>query len=383
MEKNEGIRVINMANYKPVNIVEKVNRAKGWVNYGESNDFMNYVIQRYDKSVTNGTIIDGVVKAITGKGLSANDAASKPNEYAQMVALFDKKEVRKLAFDLKLQGMCAIQCIWNKSHDKIVEVSHIAMETLRAEEVNEDGDIEGWYFSNDWSSARGKNKPERLSSFGTSKDGLEILVVKPYKPGAIYYSAPDYVQALPYAEAEEDIATYHINQIQNGFSSKTIINFNNGQATTDEAKREISNKVDKKFGGANGTPIMLSFNDSLEQATTFDTFKNDNIHEQYKYISEEAKEQIRFAHKAQPLLFGMNTTNGFASNADEIKMQAVFMDNQVIKPYQELLIDAFDEILAVNEIALDLFFKKLQPWKSEDEDEIAEDNNEETNTPTE
>ena len=88
---------------------------------------------------------------------------------------------------------------------------------------------------------------------------------------------------------------------------------------------------------------------------------------------------IRFNHKAQPILFGMNTANGFASNADEIKNASIFMDNQVIKPFQELLIDAFDEILAVNEIALNLYFKSLQPWKSEDEDEIAEDNNEEVN----
>lgn len=375
MKENKGIQVISLANYKPVEISESLNRAKGWINYGVDNNFMNYVIDRYNKSTTNGTLIDGISKAIYGKGLSAKNANTKPNEYAQMISLLKKKDVRKLTFDLKLQGMCAMQCIWNKTHDKIVEVSHLPVETLRAEEVNEDGDIEGYYYSTDWTSARGKHKPERLSALNKSRDGLEVLFVKPYRPGNLYYCPPDYSQCLPYAEAEQDIAVYHINNIQNGFSSKTILNFNNGQATTDEAKADIANKVDKKFGGASGNPIMLSFNDTAEQATTFDTFQIPDIHEHYSYISTEAKEMIRFAHKAQPLLFGMSTNNGFASNADEIKMQAIFMDNQVIKPFQELLLDAFDEILSVNGISLDLYFKTNQPWKSDEEE-----NNEETNT---
>ena len=37
------------------------------------------------------------------------------------------------------------------------------------------------------------------------------------------------------------------------------------------------------------------------------------------------------------------------------------MDNTVIRPFQELLIDAFDQILAYNSIALNLYFITLQP----------------------
>jgi hypothetical protein len=62
-----------------------------------------------------------------------------------------------------------------------------------------------------------------------------------------------------------------------------------------------------------------------------------------------------------PLLFGVASSNGFSSNADELKNSSILFDNMVIRPFQEELLDAFDSILAFNGIALKLFFKTLQP----------------------
>ena len=44
------------------------------------------------------------------------------------------------------------------------------------------------------------------------------------------------------------------------------------------------------------------------------------------------------------------------------------MDNTVIRPFQELLIDSFDNILAYNDISLNLYFTTLQPLEFTDVD---------------
>ena len=50
------------------------------------------------------------------------------------------------------------------------------------------------------------------------------------------------------------------------------------------------------------------------------------------------------------------------------------MDNTVIRPFQELLLDAFDKILAFNGITLNLYFKTLQPLEFVEIDtEIVDD----------
>ena len=61
------------------------------------------------------------------------------------------------------------------------------------------------------------------------------------------------------------------------------------------------------------------------------------------------------------MLLGIKDQTGLGNNADELKVASVLMDNTVIRPFQELLLDAFDKILAFNEVTLNLYFKTLQP----------------------
>ena len=87
---------------------------------------------------------------IFGKGLDATDSNKKPEQYAQMMTLLHDKCVRKLCYDLKLMGQCAMQVIYSKDRTKIARVEHMPVETLRAEKCNEDGDIPAYYYAPDW-----------------------------------------------------------------------------------------------------------------------------------------------------------------------------------------------------------------------------------------
>jgi hypothetical protein len=72
--------------------------------------------------------------------------------------------------------------------------------------------------------------------------------------------------------------------------------------------------------------------------------------------------KIMVAHRiVSPMLLGIKDNTGFGNNADELKTASQLMDNTVIRPFQNLLIKSFDQILAYNDIALDLYFKTLQP----------------------
>ena len=73
------------------------------------------------------------------------------------------------------------------------------------------------------------------------------------------------------------------------------------------------------------------------------------------------------AHRVvSPMLLGVKDNTGFGSNADELKTASILMDNMVIRPFQTLLINAFDRILAYNDISLHLYFKTLQPLEFTD-----------------
>ena len=361
--QTNNLHVLSLSAYISPKIQES-NR-ENWVEYGEDNNFFQYLIDRYTNSTSNSAIINNIARLIYGKGLSALDASKKPNEYAQFMALINKDDVRKIVLDRKLFGQFAFQVHYNAKHDKILKVYHIPVDLLRAEKCDKDGNITGYYYSDDWKETK-KYPPIRYSAFGYSKDKVEILFSKPYSVGMKYYSNVDYQGCLPYCLLEEEIAEYLINDCQNSFSGLKIVNFSNG-IPTDEQQQIISNKVLDKLTGANGQKVIVAFNNNAESKTTIDDISLTDAPQHYTYLSEECLRKIMLGHNVtSPLLFGVASTNGFSSNAEELKNSSILFDNMVIRPFQEEIIDAVDNILSFNGIALKLFFKTLQPLEFTD-----------------
>ena len=379
MKNKSDLSIVNLSTYTSP-VVKEV-RGKDFIEYGEDNNYFQYLIDRYNGSPTNNAIINGVSEMIFGKGLDATNSNKKPNEYAQMKSLFNNDCVRKLCYDLKLMGQCAVQVIYSKNRAKIVQLEHMPIETLRAEKCNEKGEIEGYYYFSDWSKYKRGNELKRIPAFGTSKEGLEILYIKPYRAGFKYYSPVDYQGGTQYAELEEEISNFHLNNILNGLAPSMLINFNNG--TPDPEQREmIERRIYEKFSGSsNAGKFILAFNDNSETAATIDPIQLSDAHNQYQFLSDESSKKIMVSHRVvSPMLFGIKDSTGLGNNADELKTASILFDNLVIKGFQGLLIDHFDQILAYNDISLNLYFKTLQPLEFTDLENVEDEETKEEET---
>ena len=361
------ISFVNLSTYTSPEVVEEIN--KEWIKYGTDNNYFQFLIDRYNGSPTNNAAVNGISQQIYGKGLNATDAARKPNEYAQMVTLLNKDTVRKLCYDLKLMGQCAVQVIYNKQRTKIAQLEHFPIETLRAEKCNEDGVVPAYYYFKDWINIRPNDEPLRIPAFGMSNKPIEIMYIQPYKAGFYYYSPVDYQGGLQYCELEEEISNYHLNNIMNGLSPSMLINFNNGTPNQEE-RRLIENKIAEKFSGSsNAGKFILAFNDTKEAQAEITPVQLSDAHQQYQFLSEESTKKIMLSHRVvSPMLLGIKDSTGLGNNADEIKTASLLMDNTVIRPFQELLIDSFNQLLAINDISLNLYFITLQPLEFTDVD---------------
>jgi len=355
---SNNVHVLNLSAYTTPVIQES--KRDAWVDYGEDNNYYSFLLDRYTNSTTNNAIINNISRLVYGRGLSAVDASRKPNEYAQAMAMFSKECLRKIAIDRKMLGQFAIQVHYNDKHDRILKAFHMPVNLLRAEKCNKDGEIEAYYYSDDWTDVK-KYPPVRIPAYGYSKDKIEILFSKPYAVGMKYYAYPDYQGAVPYALLEEEIADYLINEVQNGFSGTKVVNFNNG-VPTEEQQSIITNKVLGKLTGSKGQKVIVAFNDNMDTRTTVEDIPLNDAPEHYTYLSEECLRKIMLGHNVtSPLLFGVASSNGFSSNADELENSFILFNNMVIKPFQEEIIDALDKILSFNNISLNLFFKTLKP----------------------
>jgi hypothetical protein len=360
---NFNVKFIELAKYETPVITE--GKREDWVMYGEDNNYFQYLIDRYTYSPTNNAIINNIVKLVYGRGLNALDASKKPQQYAQFMTMFNKDCVRKMIMDVKMLGQFAIQVHYSKDHKVVKKAYHIPVQLLRPEKCNKDGEIEAYYYSDNWDDTK-NFPPKRIPSFGTSKEQVEILYIRPYSVGMKYFALVDYQGALPYAVLEQEISDYLINEVQNGFSGTKVINFNNGLPPEEEMDA-VERKVLGKLTGSKGKRVIVSFNHSEAQKTTVDDIPLNDAPQHYEYLSEECMRKIMLGHNVtSPLLFGVSSSNGFSSNADELQNSFILYYNMVIKPYQDLIIEAIDRVLAVNDISLKLYFETLKPLEFTD-----------------
>lgn len=370
-KKSEGaIRVVNLQGYTIPEIKEDYRN--DWVTYGEDNNYFGDLIDNYLSSPTNSCCINGIVDMIYGRGLNATDSDEKPEMFARFKMILKDEEVKKIVNDYKLLGQAAIQIVYNKSKTRITSLTHFPMETLRAEKAK-NGKIRGYYYHPKWKKYKPTDDPTRIPTFGNGNQSelRELYIIRPYRPGFYYYAPVDYHGCLQYCSLEEEVSNYHINNILNGLQPSLLINFNNG-VPDEEAQQLIENKIQDKFGGtSNSGKFILAFNEDPDRKADIEPIHLPDAHAQYQFLSDEAREKIMLGHRVvSPILLGIKDNTGFGNNAEELRTASVLMDNIVIRPFQEKIIDCLKTILAFNEIDLNLYFVTLQPIEFTELDNI-------------
>ena len=361
-----SIKLIELASYTTPAVVEQKN--KEWVEYGEDNNYYQYLIDLYYGSPTNNAAIKGIADLIYGDGLEVVKADRHLGGYLDLKKVFHPECLRNCAMDLKMLGQYAIQLVKSKDGKKYVSAYHFPVQTLRPERCNEDGDIEGYYFCADWSKLKRGQKPKRFAAFGFDKSANEcMLVVKPYSTGNFYFAPVDYQGGTQYANLEIEIANFHINNIMNGLAPSMLINFNNGQPPA-EVKDMIEAQIMNKFSGSsNAGKFILSFNDNAESKADITPVQLSDAHNQYQFLSSESSQKIMMSHRiTSPMLLGIKDNTGFGNNAEELQTASTLFDNTVIRPFQRLLIEGVQKVMNYNGYNLDVYFKTLQPLEFTD-----------------
>jgi hypothetical protein len=271
--------------------------------------------------------------------------------------------IKKVAFDFKLQGAYALHIIWNRERTEIVELYHVPVERVRAGRPNEMGKVDTFFISADWSNTR-MHKPYPIAAFNTHDRtaGSQLLYTGLYSPNMDIYHTPDYLAACNWALVDQKVAEFHLNNISNSFSGSYLFSFNNGTPTAEE-RRQIEQSITDKFTGSQAAGrFVLCFSDDRNRAPEITPLNTADLDKQYLALQELLVQNILTGHRVtSKTLMGIDSSNGFSSNTDELINAANFYLNTVIRPFQLNILDTLQTIFSVNNMDLEVEFVQLKP----------------------
>lgn len=335
MDNKGMVKRMALSQYTPHNYRETEDR-KGWVNYGDDNDYPDYLIDLFNESPTHGSLCKSLSQYLYGAGFSP----SALDQYAF------NKTLSKCLLDFKIHGYFFLEIVWIA--DKIGRIEYMPAESIRCgKRVGRQ--VPSYWYCADWSSPSGKNKPFEIISYDPNRADThpnQILAVRPFSPGSFYYPKPDYNGAVEYCEIERRVSTFHNANLKNGMAPSFIIKMRNGQPSPEEQSAIERNIMRQMSGEANAGNVLIFYSDpGADNTPEIDTVTASDLDKQFQQISLECSEKIMVAHRVvSPLLFGLKTGGGLGSNADELRQADELMRNNVIDPSRDVILDHLEPL---------------------------------------
>jgi len=314
------LRVLTFAEAKQPEFKEK--KGEGYIQYGDRNDYPNYLVELFNKSAKHNAIIKSKVHYITANGWSGSDEA-KPfiDQVNRMESLEDL--TRKVSLDAELFGGYYLEIIFSVT-GQLSEIWHCDYTKIRTNKDN----TQFWY-KEDW--ADRNEKAEVYPAFNPANPyGKHILYIKEYRPNMGYYSLPGYFGALNYIESDIEISKHVLGNAQTGFSASKLITLPNGEPSDDE-KRNIEKRFTNRFSGSDGKKFILAFvNDSARKPIVDDLGTSDITKEDFGRVDTLIQTNIFSGHQiTTPSIFGIAEAGKLGSRSEMRDGYEIFKNTYV------------------------------------------------------
>jgi len=314
------LRVLTFAEAKQPEFKEK--KGEGYIQYGDRNDYPNYLVELFNKSAKHNAIIKSKVHYITANGWTGSPEAEPfINQVNRMESLEDL--TRKVSLDAELFGGYYLEIIFSVT-GQLSEIWHCDYTKIRTNKDN----TQFWY-KEDW--ADRAEKAEVYPAFNPANPyGKQILYIKEYRPNMGYYSLPGYFGALNYIESDIEISKHVLGNAQTGFSASKLITLPNGEPSDDE-KRNIEKRFTNRFSGSDGKKFILAFvNDSARKPIVDDLGTSDITKEDFGRVDTLIQTNIFSGHQiTTPSIFGIAEAGKLGSRSEMRDGYEIFKNTYV------------------------------------------------------
>ncbi len=367
----KGLQFVNLQLNRVILPKIKEEQTQEYVTNGKNNSFYQYLIDAKNGSPTHSAIITSYVDLILGNGFYLKEGNLE--EFIKFKEMFSEDEVRKMILDFVMFGDANMDIVNKRaSKSNLPKVYHLPVHNTAPEKLKKGNNkIERYFYSEDFKKA--KNDKKLITEYKVlnqdNKESKEPLCmpIKGYSLKNKYFSDPDYLSGVIYAQIEEEISIFNLSYIKQGMSTGFIVNIPNAQNYTDEKKEELERKIKAKMTGAeNAGDIILNFFEGDNSQINIELINSNQSHKQWEVLSKECRQQLFIAHKVvSPMLFGVKENTGLGNNADEMDKAEAQQMKRVIRPKQNAILRVINHVAFTYGVKCMVGFKPLTEEKEE------------------
>lgn len=325
-------------------------KSKGYVEFGEYNDYPKYLLSLYSESPKHGAIIKGKCNYIYGKGFEEPGTANKFESWNTLL--------KKCIKDDELFRGYYLQVIWNRAK-QVSEVYHIDFAKVRVSK-----DLLKFYVKNDWNDSREKTR--EYEAFNVNNPyGSQILYIKEYNPLSEVYPYPSYYQGLNYIESDVKVSRHILGNANQGWVGTKLVNLNNGDPIGEEFKGQIEKDLLKKFTGSEGKRVVIMFNKSKDNAADIlDLGTTMLTKEDFTNVNGLIQQEVFACHQVtSPQLFGIQGTSAFSRN--ELRDAYEIFNNTYVNERQQEFENIFTQLRNLKGEQGEFVIQPVEPLKFE------------------
>ena len=320
--------------------VEKINRNEFFVRWGLDNMEIERWYDYADFSPIHAACIRSKVDNCSGRGFT-KDYKINGKETINDV-------IKQIFWEFIVGGNVFLEIVWKNDRNEGIAGFHIIPSKYMRAKKPENNELrtDSWLYCHDWANFRKAGVIEFKEFDPKNYTDRQIVHIKAYQPGYLYYGVPDYLSSMLDIRLSHAISAFNLSNISNGASPSMWVHFPSEAPDSQNEQEDILRRLEERYRGSeNAGRIIVSYGGEgskpeITQITP--TMATGG----YAEIFALVRENILAGHKiVDGSIIGLPNPTGFNSSAEQLMTTYKLFMSTSILPTQEFIIRELQPIL--------------------------------------
>lgn len=335
---------IDVMNFSVDNVdrwVEKMYKGEPFVRWGLDNQEVERFYWYTDFSPIHNACIRAKVDNAAGRGFT-NDYRINNKETINDV-------IKQMFFEFITTGNLFLEIVWKKDRRQGISGFHVIPSKFMRAKQPPTSELysDSWFYCHDWAFWKKAGIVELKEFDPQSYEDRQIVHIKQYQPGYVFYGSPDYSASLLDIRLSRAISEHNLHNIYNGASPSLWVHLPESAPDSQNEQENILQRLEERYVGAkNSGRIIVSWGSPDGQQPQITQIAQNIQSGMFQEIFALVRENILAGHKIpDPSLIGLPSPSGFSSQADQLKTAHQLFMATTIRPLQEFLIREVQPII--------------------------------------